>query len=77
MDEAHCVKSWGDHFRKSFTKIVDLHSILPKGVNVLALTATYTATEETLKVVIERLSMHNITIVLIVTMPPYHDNILL
>lgn len=70
VDEAHCVKSWGDQFRRSFARIGNLRSLLPKGVNVLALTAT--ATEETLAVVIKRLSMHNITVV---AMPPCRDNI--
>ena len=70
VDEAHCVKSWGDQFRKSLARIGDLRSLLPKGVNILALTAT--ATKETLGVVIERLSMHNITVV---AMPPCQDNI--
>ena len=70
VDEAHCVKSWGDQFRKSLARIGDLRSLLPKDVNVLALTAT--AFEETVKVVIERLSMLNPTIV---AMPPKRDNI--
>ena len=48
VDEAHCVKSWGDQFRKSLAQIGDLRSLLPKGVNILALTAT--ATKETLDV---------------------------
>ena len=70
VDEAHCVKSWGDQFRKSLARIGDLRSLLPKDANVLALTAT--ASEETLKVVIEWLSMLNVTIV---AMPPSCDNI--
>ena len=70
VDEAHCVKSWGDQFRKSLARIGDLRSLLPKGINVLALTAT--ATTETLEVVINRLSMHDVTVV---AMPPCRDNI--
>ena len=65
VDEAHCVKSWGDQFRRAFAHIGDLRSLIPKHVNVLALTAT--ATTETLSVVIERLSMHNVNIVAIYT----------
>ena len=71
VDEAHCVKSWGDQFRKAFARIGDLRSLIPKNVNVLALTAT--ATTETLSVVIERLSMHNVTIVAV---PPSRDNVM-
>ena len=70
VDEAHCVKSWGDQFRKSLARIGDLRSLLPKDVNIMALTAT--ATEETLGVVIDRLSMHEVSIV---AMPPCRDNI--
>ena len=70
IDEAHCVKTWGDQFRRSFTRIGDLRSILPKNVNVLALTAT--ATTETLSAVIERLSMHSVSVV---ALPPCQNNI--
>ena len=70
VDEAHCVKSWGDQFRKSLARIGDLRGLLPKGINVLALRAT--ATTETLEVVINRLSMHDVTVV---AMPPCRDNI--
>ena len=70
IDEAHCVKTWGDQFRRSFARIGDLRSLLPKNVNVTALTAT--ATVETLDVVIQRLSMHN---VYLVAMPPCQNNI--
>jgi len=45
----------GDAFRKSFAEIGTLRSILPKSVNVLALTAT--ATKQTVDCVVERLSM--------------------
>ena len=45
IDEAHCVKTWGDSFRKAFAEIGDLRSIVPSLVNVLALMAT--ATKET------------------------------
>ena len=65
IDEAHCVKSWGDQFRRAFARIGDLRSLIPKSVNVLALTAT--ATTETLSVVMERLLVHNF---LVVAIPP-------
>jgi bloom syndrome protein len=55
VDEAHCVKSWGDNFRVAFAKIGDIRSLLPTSVNILALTAT--ATRETYKIVCDRLSM--------------------
>ena len=61
----------GDQFRRSFARIGNLRSLLPKNVNVMALTAT--ATAETLDVVIQRLSMHN---VYLVAMPPRQNNIL-
>ena len=42
VDEAHCVKTWGDEFRKSFSQIWDIRSLLPDKVRFLALTATAT-----------------------------------
>ena len=45
INKAHCVKTWGDAFRLTFAKI----SVIPTGVNVLALTAT--ATKETYQIV--------------------------
>ena len=38
VDEAHCVKTWGDDFRLAFSQIGDLRSVLPKEVGVHALT---------------------------------------
>ena len=70
VDEAHCVKSWGDQFRKTFARIGDLRSLIPKAVKVLALTAT--ATHETVSVVIGRLSMHEVRVV---ALPTSKDNI--
>lgn len=46
VDEAHCVKTWGDQFRTTFAQIGDLRSLIPSTVNIMALTAT--ATSETL-----------------------------
>ena len=70
VDEAHCVKTWGDEFRTAFANIGDLRSLLPTSVKVMALTAT--ATQETLRVVSERLSMRNVAIV---SLPPGAANI--
>ena len=36
VDEAHCVKTWGDEFRVAFSQIGDLKSILPATVGVHA-----------------------------------------
>ena len=44
IDEAHCVKTWGEEFRPEFKKIGELRSIIPKTVNIMALTATATIT---------------------------------
>ena len=71
VDEAHCVKTWGDEFRRAFSKIGDLRSILLAGINVMALTAT--ATVETFDIVSQRLSMKDQTLV---TSPPNRDNII-
>lgn len=70
VDEAHCVKLWGDRFRKAFARIGDLRSLIPKAVKVLALTAT--ATHETVSVVISRLSMNEVRMI---ALPTSKDNI--
>ena len=56
VDEAHCVKMWGNQFRMAFAQIGCVRSLVPKDVKIMALTAT--ATQETLQVVTERLAMH-------------------
>ena len=61
VDEAHCVKTWGDAFRTAFAKIGDLRSLIPSIVNVMALTAN--ATSETFLVVKRRLSMDKPTLI--------------
>ncbi len=71
VDEAHCVKNWGDEFRVCFSKIGDLRSLLPTHVNVLALTAT--ATEKTMEVVTQRLALRDLAIV---ALPPNRPNIM-
>uniref|UniRef100_A0A1X7UTY1 Helicase ATP-binding domain-containing protein n=1 Tax=Amphimedon queenslandica TaxID=400682 RepID=A0A1X7UTY1_AMPQE len=40
IDEAHCVKSWREEFGPEFKRIGDLRSVVPKNVDVMALTAT-------------------------------------
>lgn len=70
VDEAHCVKVWGAEFRPTFAEIGDLRSVIPSGVNVIALTAT--ATTETFHIVVQQLSMVNPVLVAI---PPHRQNI--
>jgi ATP-dependent DNA helicase RecQ len=42
VDEAHCISVWGHDFRPSFRRIINLVNLLPKGLPVLATTATAT-----------------------------------
>ena len=42
VNEAHCVKLWGERFRAAFSEIGTLRSLIPSEVNILALTATAT-----------------------------------
>lgn len=43
VDEAHCISQWGQDFRPSYLKIVNLIKMLPKRPVVSAFTATATA----------------------------------
>lgn len=70
VDEAHCVKTWGDDFRVAFSNIGDLRSVFPPNVGVHALTAT--ATTETYHIVCKRLSMEDVALI---ALPPFRDNI--
>ena len=70
VDEAHCVKTWGDEFRTAFSKIGSLRSLIPSNTNVMALTAT--CTTELFDVVTQRLAMESPTLV---AMSPSRDNI--
>ena len=87
IDEVHCVKSWyviktflhhfiftvfrGDSFRKAYAHLGDIRSLLPSGVNVMALTAT--ATSDTYKIVCQRLSLMD---PVIIGCPPNQQNIM-
>jgi len=42
VDEAHCISVWGHDFRPAFRRIINLVTLLPKGLPVLATTATAT-----------------------------------
>jgi ATP-dependent DNA helicase RecQ len=42
VDEAHCISVWGHDFRPSFRRIINLVNLLPKGLPVIATTATAT-----------------------------------
>ncbi len=42
VDEAHCISIWGHDFRPVFRRIINLVKLLPKGLPVLATTATAT-----------------------------------
>lgn len=55
VDEAHCVRTWGDEFRVAFAEIGNLRSIIPPSINIMALTATLTS--ETLICITERLAL--------------------
>ena len=70
IDEAHCVKIWGDQFRRTFSMIGNLRSLIPSNVKVMAVTAT--ASMETYHTVIQRLAMETPVRVLL---PPDRDNI--
>jgi ATP-dependent DNA helicase RecQ len=42
VDEAQCISVWGHDFRPAFRRIINLVNLLPKGLPVLATTATAT-----------------------------------
>ena len=68
VDEAYCVKTWGDDFRIiAFSEIGDIRSLIPEAVGVHALTAT--ATTETYYIVT---SMND---PILIALPPFRDNI--
>jgi bloom syndrome protein len=71
IDEAHCVKTWGDSFRIAYALLGDVRSILPSHINIMALTAT--ATNETYKCVCKRLSLID---PVLIGCPPDRNNIM-
>ena len=54
IDEAHCVKTWGEEFRIAFAHIGELRSLIPVGVNITA-----TSTLMTYEIVRKRLCLVN------------------
>ncbi|CAC5390762.1 recQ [Mytilus coruscus] len=56
IDEAHCVEEWGKEFRKDYSRLGELRSILPNAV-MLALTAT--ATKQSRKEIASYLQMQD------------------
>ena len=39
VEEAHCIKLWGEDFRQTFSEIGNIRSFIPSGVNIMALSA--------------------------------------
>ena len=60
----------GDCFRREFSRLGELHSVIPENVNVMALTAT--ATVSTRREIIKILDMQK---PVIVSIPPTKDNL--
>lgn len=42
IDEAHCISTWGHDFRPNYKRIIDVITLLPQNMPVLAVTATAT-----------------------------------
>ena len=68
VDEAHCIQTWGDQFR--VTLEIYEENLIPKQVKIMALTAT--ASENTLRIAVKRLSLKN---PVIIALSPYRENI--
>ena len=71
VDEAHCVKLWGESFRATFSEIGTLRSLIPSEVNILALTAT--ATTEIFHSVTSSLLLKDMQLI---SSPPSQDNLM-
>ena len=74
VDEAHCIQTWGDQFRVTFSQIGDIRSLIPRKVKIMALTAT--ASEDTLRVAIKRLSLKD-PVIVAVTLQRKHTIIMM
>lgn len=72
IDEVHCVKIWGDKFRTAFAHLGELWSLFPGTVHILALIATATSETFINRIVIQKLSIVNPTLI---ALPPCRDNI--
>lgn len=70
IDEAHCVKTWGDEFRVAFLRLSELRSLLQSDVKFIALTAT--ATRLTFDTICNRLWLNQ---PVLVAPAPNRDNI--
>ena len=44
VDKGHCIKQWGSEYRKHYASLETLRSFVPRGVPVLAISATMPAT---------------------------------
>ena len=72
VDEAHCIKKWGESFRFDYLRLGELRSLIPSNVHVLALTAT--ASKSVLEAAISVLHMDK---PVIIAAKPERDNIFL
>ena len=70
VDEAQCVKKWGETFRREFLHLGEVRSLVDPEVRIMALTAT--ATKTTRKCVCNTLGMKHPTVV---TQSPNKQNI--
>lgn len=63
IDKAHCIKKCGESFRSILLQLGEICSILPKKINVMALTATITqSVRMQLEKLFERKDHHSIVL---------------
>lgn len=36
IDEAHCVKKWGEEFRETYHRVGELRALVPAHINMMA-----------------------------------------
>ncbi|XP_062520250.1 uncharacterized protein LOC134195259 [Corticium candelabrum] len=70
VDEAHCIKTWGDDFCVAFAHVGDIRSVISEEVHVMVLTAT--ATRSTYDCILHCLSMKDVAVI---AFPPNRSNI--